>query len=202
MPKIKGTSSDKKNIKVIIETSVRHIHLAKPDIDQLFGKNYKLISLRRLSQNHEFASNEVVDLKTVKNILKNVRVLGPARDYTQVELAKTDAFYLGLNPLVRMSGNLEDTPGLTIIGPKGEVNISEGVILSYRHIHCSATQAKKYGLKHKQIIKVKTKGQRALIFENVMIKVGKGFNWRFHIDTDEANAAEVDNSNNIGEVII
>jgi len=189
-------------IKIIIEISVRHVHLAKSDIDKLFGKDYKLTKLRDLSQSHEFATNEVVDLKTAKNILKHIRVLGPARDYTQVEMAKTDAFHLGLNPLVKMSGDLEDTPGLTIVGPKGEVDISQGVILSYRHIHCSPVQAKKYGLRHKQIVKVKTEGQRSMIFKNVMVKIKEGFDWRMHIDTDEANGAGIDDSNNVGEVIL
>lgn len=201
MPKIKNTSSNNKNIEIIIETSIRHIHLSKSDMDKLFGKDYKLTLLRHLSQGDEFASNDVVNLKTAKSILKNVRVLGPCRNYTQIELAKTDAFYLGLSPLIKVSGDLKGTPGLTVISSKGKINISKGAILSYRHIHCSPAQAKKHNLKHKQIVKVKTKGQRALIFEDVIVKVGKEFNWRLHIDTDEANAAGIDDSNNIGEVI-
>jgi len=202
MSKLKKIPFNQIGRKIIIEASVRHIHIARPIVDRLFGKNYKLTPLRHLSQGDEFASNEVVDLRTAKNILKNVRVLGPSRDYTQVELAKTDAFYLGLSPLIKMSGDLKGTPGLIIIGPKGEVDISEGVILSYRHIHCSLTQAKKYELKHKQVVKVRIKGQRGLIFDNVIVKIREGFDWRFHIDTDEANAAGIDDSNNIGEVII
>jgi len=192
----------KKSINIIIGISVRHVHLSRVYVDKLFGKGYRLTLLRHLSQSHEFAANEVVEIKTAKNSLKNVRVLGPNRDYTQVEISKTDAFYLGLNPLIKMSGDLDGTPGLTIVGPKGEADIPEGVILAYRHIHCSKAQANKYGLKHGQLVKVRVKGQRGLIFENVVVKVKDVFNWRMHIDTDEANAAGIDNSNNVGEVII
>ena len=191
-----------KNIKVIIEISARHVHLSGEQIKKLFGQGYELTVLKKLSQDGEFASNEVVGIKTAKNILKNVRILGPTRDYTQVEISKTDAFYLGLDPLVRASGDLGDTPGLTIVGPKGEIDIPEGVILSYRHIHSSPSQAKKYGLKNRQIVKVKIAGRRGLVFDNVMVKVKEGFDWRMHVDTDEANAAGVDNSNNLGIVIV
>lgn len=192
----------KKLPKIIIETSARHVHLKQVDLDILFGIGYKLTILRRLSQNSEYASNEVVDLKTAKNILKHVRILGPVRGYTQVEISKTDAFYLGLNPLVKMSGDLDDTPGLTIVGPKGEVDVRQGVILSYRHIHCSPVQAKRYNLEHRQLVKVKVNGQRGMIFNRVMVKIKSGFNYRMHIDTDEANAAGIDDSNNTGEIII
>ncbi len=192
----------KKVINVIIEVSARHVHLFQEQIEKLFGRGYKLTVFKQLSQRGEFASNEVVDLKTAKNTLKHVRVLGPARNYTQVELSKTDAFYLGMDALVKVSGDLDGTPGLTIAGSKGKIDIPQGVIFSYRHIHCSPIQARKYGLKHGQLVKVKIVGQRGLVFNNVMIKVKKGFNWRMHIDTDEANAAGIDDSNNIGEVLI
>lgn len=188
--------------KLIIETSARHVHLNQNDLEILFGKNFKLTRLRRLSQRGEYAANEVVDLKTAKNILRHVRILGPLRQYTQIEMSKTDAFYLGLEALVKVSGDLEGTPGLTIIGSKGEVDMPQGAILSYRHIHCSPAQAKRYGLKHRQLLKVRIKGSRGIIFENVMVKVQKGFSWRMHIDTDEANAAGINDSNNIGQIIV
>lgn len=195
-------SKQKQSKKIIIEISARHAHLSREHINILFGKGYRLHKLKKLSQNGEFAANEVIDLKTAKNVLKNVRVLGPSRDYTQVEISKTGAFFLGLNPLVRASGDLEDTPGVTIVGPKGEVDLPHGVILSYRHIHCSLAQSRKYGLKDKQLVKVKINGTRGLVFDNVMIKIKKDFDFRMHIDTDEANSAGVDNGNNLGEVII
>jgi len=191
-----------KPLKIIIEISARHVHLAQGDLDTLFGKNYQLTKLRVLSQRGEFAANEVVDLKTARNILKHARILGPDRDYTQIEMSKTDAFYLGLAPLVRDSGDLAGTPGLTIIGPKGEVQAEHGVILSHRHIHASPEEARKYGLKEGQLVKVKVDGQRGVIFDSVMIKIKAGYVWRMHIDTDEANAAGIDDSNNVGKVII
>jgi putative phosphotransacetylase len=188
--------------KIIIEVSARHVHLAQADLETLFGKGYQLTFLRKLSQRGEFAANEVIDLKTAKNILRHVRVLGPDRDYTQIEISKTDAFYLGLAPLVKDSGDLEGTPGLTIIGPKGEVQAEHGVILSHRHIHCSPSEAQKYGLKIGQLVKVNVLGKRSLVFDQVLVKVKEGYSWHMHIDTDEANAAGIDDSNNMGEVII
>jgi len=188
--------------KIIIEVSARHAHLAQADLEILFGKDYQLTVLRKLSQRGEFAANEVVDLKTAKSILRHVRVLGPDRDYTQIEMSKTDAFYLGLAPLVKDSGDLAGTPGLTIVGPKGEVQAEHGVILSHRHIHCSASEAQKYGLKTGQLVKVKVLGKRGLVFDQVVIKVKDGYSWHMHLDTDEANASGVDDSNNVGEVIV
>jgi propanediol utilization protein len=187
--------------KVIIEISARHVHLAQADLEKLFGKGFQLTKLKALSQRDEFAANETVDL-TAKNIIKHVRVLGPDRDYTQIEISKTDAFYLGLSPLVRDSGDLQGTPGITIVGPAGEVDVEQGVILSHRHIHCSSLEAQKHGLKEGQLVKVKVNGQRGVVFDKVMIKVREGYVWRMHIDTDEANAAGVDDSNNIGEIIV
>ncbi len=193
---------EKKYPKIIIEVSAHHVHLAQADLDILFGKNYQLTKLRTLSQRGEFAANEVADLKTAKNVIKHARILGPDRDYTQIEMSKTDAFYLGLAPLVRDSGDLAGTPGLTIIGPRGEVQAEHGVILSHRHIHVSPAEAKKFGLREGQLVKVKIHGQRGITFNKVMIKVREGYSWRMHIDTDEANAAGIDDSNNVGEVMI
>ena len=188
--------------KIIIEVSARHVHLAQANLDVLFGKNYQLTKLRKLSQRDEFAANEAVDLKTAKNILRHVRILGPDRDYTQIEMSKTDAFYLGLAPLVKDSGDLQDTPGITIVGPKGEIDAQQGVILSHRHIHCSPAEAQKYNLNNDQLVKVKAMGKRGLVFDQVLIKIRDGYIWRMHLDTDEANAAGIDDSNNQGEVIM
>jgi len=192
----------KNPIKIIIETSARHVHISKTDFETIFGKGTELTMFRQLSQPHSFAANEVVTLKTVKDELKNVRILGPLQKRTQVEISKTDAYYLGIPALVRESGNLDGTPGLTIIGPKGEVEIRSGVILAHRHIHASPDDAKKYGVKHGQMVSVKFNGPRGVSFYNVLVRVDKKFTWRMQIDTDEANAAGVDEENNVGEVII
>lgn len=192
----------KKSIKIIIEISARHIHISKIDLEAVFGQGAELTMFRQLSQPHSFAANEVVTLKTAKDDFKNVRILGPIKERTQVEISKTDAYYLGLPALVRESGNLAGTPGLTIAGPKGEVKIRSGVILAHRHIHASPVDAKKYGLKHGQLISVKFNRLRGVTFHNVLIRVSKIFTWRMQIDTDEANAAGIDEENNVGEVII
>ena len=191
-----------KKINITIEISARHIHLCQKDCDKLFGKNYQLKILKSLSQGGEFASKEVLTIKTKKNQIIGVRVLGPVRDYSQVEISKTDAYHLGLSPVSRESGDLQNTSGITLIGPMGEVKLKQGVILAYRHVHVSTLQAKKYNLKHSQLLKVKIGGDRALLFDNVMVKVRDNYDWRMHIDTDEANAAGIDMINNLGEVQI
>ncbi len=193
----------KEPIKVIIEVSARHAHLSVVDFEALFGKGARPTMFRQLSQPHSFAAQETITIKTVKNELKHVRVLGPCTERTQIEISKTDAYYLGIPALVRESGDLDGTPGLTLIGPKGEVKIRSGVILAHRHIHASPADAKKYGLKHGQMVSVKfAHGSRALTFHNVLVRVHKNFVWRMQVDTDEANAAGIDDEHNIGEVII
>lgn len=189
-------------IKIIIEVSARHAHLSKDDFEALFGKGKKPTLFRQLSQPHTFAANEIVDVQTSKNILRHVRVLGPFKERTQLEISKTDAYYLGIPALVRESGDLEGTPGLTLSGPAGKVKIRSGVILAHRHIHTSPEEAKKYGLKHGQMVSVRCSGPRAVIFRNVLVRVDKIFSWRMQIDTDEANAAGIDDENDMGEVII
>lgn len=191
-----------KKIKVKIEVSARHIHLNKKDFEKLFGKGAALGALKPLSQPGEFASNEVLTIKTAKNQISGVRVLGPIRDYTQVEISKTDAYFLGVKAYARESGDISNTPGISLIGPKGEVKLKEGVVLAYRHIHASTEQADKLNLKHGKLVKVRIGGERSLLFENVMIKVRDNYDWNMHLDTDEANAAGVDMENNQGEVLI
>ncbi len=190
-------------IKVIIEISARHAHLSVADFEALFGKGARPTMFRQLSQPHSFAAQETITIKTAKNELRHVRILGPCKKRTQVEISKTDAYYLGIPALVRESGDLDGTPGLTLIGPKGEIKIRSGVILAHRHIHASPADAKKYGVKYGQLVSVKfAQGNRALTFHNVLVRVDKKFTWRMQIDTDEANAAGVDEEHNIGEVII
>ena len=188
--------------KIIIETSARHAHMSKEDFEAIFGKKEKLTKFRQLSQPHNYAANEKIILRVNKNKLKNVRIIGPFREKTQIEISKTDAYYLGIPALARESGNLEGTPGLTIIGPKGKIKIRSGVILAHRHIHASPSDAKKYKVKHRQLVSVKFDGPRSVTFHNVLIRVDKTFTWRMQVDTDEANAAGVDEKHNIGKVII
>ena len=151
--------------------------------------------MKELSQKGNFSSKETVELVSLedeKRRIPNVRIVGPCRDYTQVELSLTDAYHLKIKPPIRRSGDLDKTPGIKIIGPKGELILKKGVIIPKRHIHISDDLAKKIGLKDNDIVKVKVKGERGLIFENVVIRVNKNYSLAMHIDTDEGNAAGID----------
>ena len=187
---------------IIIETSARHAHMSKNDFEAIFGKKAKLTKFRQLSQPHNYAANEKIILRVNKNKLRNVRIVGPFREKTQIEISKTDAYNLGIVALARESGDLEGTPGLIIVGPKGKIKTHNGVILAHRHIHASPSDAKKYKVKHRQLVSVKFDGPKSVTFHNVLIRVDKTFTWRMQIDTDEANAAGVDEKHNIGKVII
>lgn len=182
----------KSNPTVPVEVSARHIHLTAAHLAELFGKEYQLSAVKNLSQPGEFASSALLDIRTDKSTLKGVRVLGPVRSYSQVEISRTDARFLGLSPAIRESGDIKGTPGITLIGPNGSVTLEEGVVLAFRHIHCSSEKARELGLKHGQFVKARIDGARALVFENVMFKVADNYDWHLHLDVDEGNAAGVE----------
>lgn len=179
-------------MKIPIEISARHIHLAHEDLDRLFGKDYKLKFLRKLSQADEFAAEETLVILGPKGKIENVRIIGPLRDKTQVEISRTDGYKLGDIPPLRVSGDVIGSSPVTLVGPKGKVDLKEGLICAKRHIHVSPEEAKKFGLKDKQLVSVKIFGTRNLIFQDVAVRVRPGFKLAFHIDTDEANAAWVE----------
>lgn len=182
-----------KSFQVPVGISNRHLHLSEADTEKLFGEGYSLTKKKELSQPGQFASEETVTLIGPKGSLPGVRVLGPIRKATQIELALTDAFRLGVKPPVRDSGNHEDTPGLEIqVGDK-KISIYCGVIIALRHIHMTNEDADKYGVKDKDIVKVKADGARGGIFDNVLIRVRDDYALDFHIDTDEANAFGLNN---------
>ena len=174
---------------VPVASSARHIHLCRADVEKLFGKGYQLQKFRDLSQPGQFACKEQLTVVGPKGQLQKVRVLGPERKATQVEIAFTDSFALGIRPPVRMSGKTAGTPGCRLIGPAGEAEISEGVIVAARHLHLSAAQAAMFGLKDGQSVSLRSEGERAVVFENVIVRAGNGHDMEVHIDTDEANAA-------------
>ena len=174
---------------VPVASSARHIHLCRADVEKLFGKGYQLQKFRDLSQPGQFACKEQLTVVGPKGQLQKVRVLGPERKATQVEIAFTDSFALGIRPPVRMSGKTAGTPGCKLIGPAGEADISEGVIVAARHLHLSAAQAAMFGLKDGQSVSLRSEGERAVVFENVIVRAGNGHDMEVHIDTDEANAA-------------
>ncbi len=172
-----------------VGVSNRHIHLKKEHVEQLFGEGYELKVFKELSQPGEFAAEETVTIRTQKSEIQHVRILGPIRSLTQVEISKTDSFALGVKAPIRSSGNIEGTPGITIIGPKGEINVENGVIVAERHIHMTTDDAASFGVRDGQYVSVKIPGERGLIFNQVLIRVKDTYALDMHIDTDEANAA-------------
>lgn len=187
--------------KIKVEVSARHVHLAQEDQDVLFGKDYEMNQMKDLSQTGQWAADESVTVKGPKGELKT-RVLGPCRKQTQVELSRTDCFKLGLyEPEVRLSGNLEGTPGCELIGPKGSVTLKEGVIVPLRHIHISDEEAEARGLKTGDIKSVRVGGERAVIFEQVHVRTHPSFRMALHLDTDEGNTMWADKADNEGEII-
>lgn len=175
-------------MKVTIGVSNRHVHLKEEDLKKLFGDDFKLEKKKDLNQPNTFASTSQVTLKTSKGIIENVRVLGPLRDYTQVEISKTDAYKLGLNPPVRNSGDLSFSESITILGPCGEVKITEGCIIATRHIHILPEQLKQYKLEGKETVSVRIGGVKGGILDNVYLKVSNESFFELHLDTDDANA--------------
>lgn len=179
--------------KLPIAMSNRHIHLSPEHLEALFGAGYELTKFKDLSQPGQYAANEKVDIVGPKGTLKGVRVLGPCRGKTQIEISRTDSFVLGIYPPVRDSGDIKGTPGAKIIGPKGEIEIEEGVIIAARHIHMHPDDAKEFGVKDKDRVRVKVEGERGLIFDNVLVRVRDDFALEMHVDIDEGNAAGINN---------
>jgi len=192
-------------IQVPVEVSARHIHLSQKDLETLFGSGYQLKKKKILTQPCDFAAEETLSIKNNSNILENVRVVGPVRENTQVEINRTDAVKLGVNPPVRLSGDVEGSSAVTVVGPKGEVNLEKGLIIAERHIHCATDEAKKLKLKNITTLKngdkvsVKIEGQRPVTFHNVRVRVGNDYKLCLHLDTDEGNAAGI-NKTGIGTI--
>lgn len=176
--------------KFIIETSARHVHVSKKDLQILFGEGYELTPVKDLSQPGQFACEERVTIVGSKKELGRVSILGPVRPDTQVELSATDCRSIGVGIEVRESGVIDGTPGCKIVGPKGEVEIKEGVIVAKRHIHMTPADAEKFGVTDKEIVSVKAESDgRSLVFGDVVVRVSDSYALAMHIDTDESNAA-------------
>lgn len=176
--------------KILVETSARHVHLTEEHIEALFGKGAKLTHKKDLSQPGQFACEERVTLVGPKKQIPNVIILGPARPATQVEVSFTDARTLGVEAPVRESGDIKGSAGCKIVGPCGEIEISEGVIVAKRHIHLTPEDAAAFGVEDKQVVSVKIDSEaRSTIFGDVVCRVSPKFAAAMHIDTDEANAA-------------
>ena len=169
--------------------SNRHVHLSKEHLDVLFGKGYQMNELYKLSQTGQYAAKEVVTLIGVKGVMEGVRILGPVRRQSQVEILMSDTYKLGIRAAIRDSGSLEHTPGIAILGPCGVLNMDSGVIVAKRHIHLSCDEAQMLNLEDRHEVKVRISGERGLSFERVLVRVDPTFNAEFHVDMDEANAA-------------
>ena len=175
--------------KIIVETSARHVHLTEADLDVLLGVGNKLTVRNMLSQPGQFASSERVSLVGPKNSINKVLILGPTRGKTQVEISLTDARTLGITAPIRESGDVAGSAGIKIVGPAGELDITEGVIVAKRHLHLDTKTAEEMGLKDKQVVSVKIDSERSVTFGDVVVRVNDNFAPAVHLDTDEANAA-------------
>ncbi len=178
---------------VPVGISNRHLHLSQSDLETLFGKGYELKQMKPLSQPGQYAAEETVSLIGPKNTITKVRILGPVRPQTQVEISRADSFVLGITPPVRDSGSINGSPGIIIEGPKGKAELKEGVIIAQRHLHLHTDEAAELNLKDKEYISVKFEGDRGVIFNNVLVRVNPNFAKDLHLDIDEANAAGLSN---------
>lgn len=182
-------SVDKRPIRVSV--SVRHVHLSRADVDALFGPGYELTEKKRLHMDSHYASKETVNLIGPMGRVDDVRAIGPERDRTQVEISRTEEFKLGIDAPIRESGDLDGTPGIILEGPAGRVEIPEGVICAQRHIHMPPEDAESFGVRDRDIVMVRVEGERELIFGDVLVRVNPEYKLEMHVDTDEANAAEL-----------
>ena len=178
--------------KIPVAISARHIHLTQHSVEALFGPGYQLTQRNDLSQPGQYACNETLTVVGPKNSIERVRILGPIRPQDQVEVSRTDEFFLGLDAPIRASGDVKNSPGVTLVGPKGKVELTQGVICAWRHIHMTPDDAAHFGVKDRDIVEVAIQGTgRGLVFGDVLIRVHSSFALEMHIDTDEANAAEL-----------
>jgi acetate kinase len=177
--------------KIPIEVSAHHVHLSKDAVDAIFGLGYELTPQSDLSQPGQFACKETVTLVGPNGRVERVRVLGPLRKQTQVEISMTEEFKLGIQAPIRPSGDLKGSPGLTIQGPAGRYGLFQGVICALRHIHMPPEDALRFGIKDRDIVMVRIEGDRTLVFGDVLVRVDPAFQLSMHLDTDEANAASI-----------
>ena len=188
---INGAAEDDVKMKVPVGVSNRHIHLTQADVETLFGPGYQLTKKKDL-MGGQFASNEMCTIVGLKlRAIENVRILGPVRSKSQVEISATDARTLGIKAPVRQSGDIKDSAPIALVGPKGALYLKEGCIIAARHIHMSPEDASAVGLKDGDFVSVKADNERGAVLDNVKIRVDKSFTLEMHIDTDEANACGI-----------
>jgi len=188
-----------KKIKVPIEVSARHLHLSVADVNKLFGNNYKLHKKNDISQTGQFATKEILSVIGPQEKFEKVRIVGPERQQSQLELSITDCYRLGVRPQINVSGDIKGAPQVTVRGPKGRIKVP--AIVAKRHLHLSNQDSKKYKLSPGRRVQVKINSQRSIIFDQVIVRIHPTFRFRMHIDTDEANAAGV-KAGDMGEMLI
>ena len=180
---------------LVVNVSARHMHVSPENLEILFGPGAKLTKLKDLYQEGEFASEQLVTLVGPRQrVIPNVRILGPTRNYTQVELSYTDGIYMGFDLPLRISGNHDDTPGITILGPKGALTIGKGVIRAERHVHMSTEDMNYYGVKDGDYMKLKIDGPCGVVFDRVKVRYHPKVVLEVHIDTDEGNACDLESA--------
>ncbi len=178
----------KLKLSVLVEASGRHVHLSQADADALFGKGYQFKIKKELSQPGQYAYEERVDITGPKGTISNVAILGPCRSKTQVEVSMTDARQLGINAPLRLSGDVANTPGCKITRGDKSIDANEGVIVAKRHIHVTPEDARRFGIKDNDVLKIKVFADRPLIFDDIYARISEKFSTAVHIDYDEANA--------------
>ncbi|WP_282935884.1 phosphate propanoyltransferase [Paenibacillus sp. RC67] len=180
-----------KELQIPVGVSNRHVHLSEEHVELLFGNGYRLTPLKELSQPGQFAARETVTLAGPKGVIPQVRVLGPSRGASQVEISRTDGYLLGIHPPVRLSGHLQDTPGIVLIGHKQMVMLPEGLIVAKNHVHMSVEDAKQFQVEQGDRLIVQTAGDRPILFADVVVRIHEHYSLELHLDTDEANAAQL-----------
>lgn len=174
--------------------SNRHLHLSQRDKEILFGQAYQFLYIKSLSQKGQYAAQETVTLIGPKGSIDEVRILGPERVQSQVEISRSDMYKLGVEAPVRESGDLEGTPGIVLVGPKGVLKLRKGLICAKRHIHMNEQDARRFTVSNGQLVSVRAVGERGLIFDQILIRVHESFCLELHLDIDEANAACLTNN--------
>ncbi len=180
-----------------VGVSNRHVHLSQADLDSLFGAGYQFTKMKDLSQPGQYACKETVTICGPKGAIESVRILGPVRSKTQIEVLSGDSFKLGVVSQPRLSGDLAGSPGITIIGPKGSVQTTEGLIVAQRHIHMTPEEARCYGVSDGQTVSIKFNGPRGGIYNNVAVRANDASALECHIDTEEANAMNINSLSKI-----
>ncbi|MEN9626011.1 MAG: hypothetical protein RL557_339 [archaeon] len=189
--------------RILVEVSNRHVHLSEEHLEKLFGSGYTLTPYKNLSQPGQYAAGEKITLQNNGRELPNVRIIGPTREHTQVEISATDSRYLEVNAPCKLSGDIHGTPGITLVGPRGTVALAEGVIIAQRHLHIPYDDAKHLGIKNNQRVSLSVVGTRPVTYHEIVVRTGPAEKTTVavHLDSDEGNSALLGN-NQYGRLII